>query len=569
MNMKKQIKLLFTTFFLLLTSYSYCQTVYEPITHDDIYKFLNRMAQKCVIEYNDQIKPLTRIYIAEKLMEISKYGIRGKIVTEVEREELDFYLKDYSWERSAISVQHSEQPINNQMTTNDSLSAEHYTLFNYDPNGRWRLFSYSSDLFKINLSPILGYQKGSNDGSSQSHRWNGAYFYGYFSDNIGFSFDFRDNSENGDKIDRTKNFTPATGVIVSRSSPSKIEYSEVHTTLSKNWAWGEITVGKDFLQWGYAQSGQLVLSQKAPSFPFIRLDIRPTNWLSFNYIHGWLNSDVIDSNETYASKRLGQDRTLFRKKYLASHTLTITPTNGLDISLGESIIYSDRFEISYLMPLMFFRLADHYLSKNNNNAGDNSQFFLGVSSRNFIKNTHLYGTLFIDEIVTGSIFDPDKQRNQLGFTLGGSIVDLPVDNLTLTAEYTRILPFAYSHFIPTQTYESSSYGLGHWIGYNADLIYGAVNYRFIRGLQATVWGEYVRKGGQGVIEQQYTLPSQPFLFGLRTNHTYFGADVKYELIHELFARAKFLYHKISSEQTNGTFLNNSTTEFNFAVYYGL
>jgi len=578
--------LFFTFAFLLLPAVAgftfnlSAQTVYEPL-YKDVYNYLNRMAQKGVIEYNDQIKPLTRIYIAEKLLDVSKkgrnYNYGKQFLTEIDRKDLKFYLKDFGEEIRFLKSKEAsprQRPagVKSQklkVSNSSSLNFEHSKLFGYDRFNRWRLFSYSSDLFKVNLSPILGYQKGSNDGASQSHRWNGAYFYGYLSDNIGFSFDFRDNAETGANIDRTKSFTPVTGVTIAKASADRIEYSEIHTTLSTNWSWGEITVGKDFLQWGQAKSGQLVLSQKAPSFPFIRLDIRPASWLRFNYIHGWLNSDVIDSNEIYASKRLGQNRTIFRDKYLASHTLTITPSKGLDISLGESIVYSDRLEVSYLMPLMFFRLADHYLSRAKNNAGDNSQFFLGVSSRNLIKNTHLYGTLFIDEIRMEGLFDPAKQRNQLGFTLGGSVVDLPVDNLTLTTEFTKIYPFVYSHYIPTQTYESSSYGLGHWIGYNADLIYGAVNYRFKRGLQATVWGQYVRKGGKGVIDQQYTLPSQPFLFGLRTNYTYLGADVKYEIIHDLFARAVFRYTKVSSEQTNGTFIDNSKTEFNFSVYYGL
>ncbi|HED38042.1 MAG TPA: hypothetical protein ENI76_07345 [Ignavibacteria bacterium] len=572
--------LLLTGYFLLLTGYLSAQTVYEPL-YKDVYKYLDRMAQKGVIELNDQIKPLTRIYIAEKLLEIGKRAreIRNREITEVERDELNFYLKDFGEEISMVNAKNKpgsvkavpgeRQKIKSFNSLSDLRRIRYSKLFGKDRFGRWHLFSYSSKLFKINLSPILGYQIGSNDNAYQTHRWNGAYLYGYLSDNIGFSFDFRDNAETGVNIDRTKSFTPVTGITIAKANKDKIEYSEIHTTLSTNWSWGEITVGKDFLQWGQAKSGQLVLSQKAPSFPFIRLDIRPTSWLRFNYIHGWLNSDVIDSNAIYATKRLGQNRTIFRDKYLASHTLTITPSKGLDISLGESIVYSDRLEVSYLMPLMFFRLADHYLSRANNNAGDNSQFFLGVSSRNFIKNTHLYGTLFIDEIVTEGLFDPKKQRNQFGFTLGGSVVDLPIENLTLTTEFTKIFPFVYSHYIPTQTYESSSYRLGHWMGNNADLIYGAINYRFMRGLQATIWGQYIRKGGAGTVDQQYTLPSQPFLFGLRTNYTYFGFEAKYEITYDLFARAKFLYSKVSKEQTNGTFIDNSKNEFRFALYYGL
>ena len=254
---------------------------------------------------------------------------------------------------------------------------------------------------------------------------------------------------------------------------------------------------------------------------------------------------------------------------IASHTLTITPLKGLDVSFGESIIYSDRLEISYLMPLMFFRLADHYLSRQNNNAGGNSQFFLQVSSRNHLKNTHLYGSMIIDEIRTSGIFNPKTQRYQLGYMLGGSVADLPVDNLTLTLEYTKIYPFTYEHYIPTQTYENASYNLGDWIGSNADLFYGSIKYKFIRGLQLKLWGQYARKGSRGTADQQQELPQPPFLFGVRNNYSYYGAEIKYEITHELFAKAEFQHTKISIQQIDKSFLDNSKNEFYISVYYGL
>ena len=70
-------------------------------------------------------------------------------------------------------------------------------------------------------------------------------------------------------------------------------------------------------------------------------------------------------------------------------------------------------------------------------------FFLRVSSKGQIKNTHLYGTLFIDEISLNGLFDPETQRYQMGFTLGGSITDLPIENLTAKIEYTKIYPSVY------------------------------------------------------------------------------------------------------------------------------
>jgi hypothetical protein len=110
------------------------------------------------------------------------------------------------------------------------------------------LFSYSDSLFKLNLSPILGYETGVIDNKSYSHLWNGVYLYGYLSDFLGFSFDFRDNSETGDNIDRSKSFTPVTGITIAAASGNNIQYSEAHAAISADWKWGDFTVGKDFLQ---------------------------------------------------------------------------------------------------------------------------------------------------------------------------------------------------------------------------------------------------------------------------------------------------------------------------------
>ena len=46
------------------------QTVYEPI-HSGVYDFLDLMAQKGIIQFHDNIKPVSREYIAEKLQQLS------------------------------------------------------------------------------------------------------------------------------------------------------------------------------------------------------------------------------------------------------------------------------------------------------------------------------------------------------------------------------------------------------------------------------------------------------------------------------------------------------------------
>lgn len=533
----------------LFVSIASAQVVYEPL-HKDIYSYLGRISQKGLIEYDDLIRPLTRKYIAGKLLEIK--DISDKL-TSLEKDELDFYLKDFGREIDMLQGKNFE---------NTSLS-----YLGKDDYDRIRAFSYRDNLFSLNVSPIAGGTMGSRDGKSYRHTWSGLYFYGNLSW-LGFSFDFRDNNEVGETIDKFKIFTPVTGTHTRFPKPNSIEYAEAKTVLGLDWSWGSFSFGRDFMEWGYGKSGLLVLSQKAPSFPFFRLDIQPVDWLSFNYFHAFLSSDVIDSQKTYFES-LGGKRTIFRDKFLASHTLTIRPLKGLSLAFGESVIYSDKLEFSYLFPLMFFRINDHNLSRQRNDAGSNSQFFFNLSSKNHIPNTHLYGTIFIDEITLANLFDKQNQRNQIAFSLGTSVTDLPIDNLTLNLEYTKIYPFVYTHYIPTQTYEHSSYRLGHWMGHNADQIYASINYRIIRGLQTELYVQYIRKGDEGQIIQQYSQPQPPFLFGLRNNYSYFGGEIKYEIIHELFAKLRFQQNKISKQLPDLSFSDKKINEFYFSLYYGL
>ena len=328
----------------LFNSY-FAQTVYEPL-YRDIYNFLSRLSQKGVIVYDDNIKPVTRKYIAGKLIEIEKNKDQ---LTSLELDELQFFKRDFG-----LELQNIHQQVDHlQDTVAQDESRGSVTFAGADAFGRWRLVSYSNPVFNINASPILGLESGSKDSKDYLHGWAGLYFYGYLGEHFGFSFDFRNNFEKGNGIDIAKQFTPVTGIIVEQKTGKNIQYSEVRTTLSYDWNWGNITAAKDFMEWGYGESGRLVLSQKAPSFSFVKLDIDPASWLRFNYFIAWLSSDVVDSNEIYSSLRSNPkfDRILFREKYLASHSLRLTPLKGLDISLGESIILSDRLEIAYLFPV--------------------------------------------------------------------------------------------------------------------------------------------------------------------------------------------------------------------------
>jgi hypothetical protein len=127
----------------------------------------------------------------------------------------------------------------------------------------------------------------------------------------------------------------------------------------------------------------------------------------------------------------GGRREAFVPKFLATHSVLIKPLKGLDLSVGESVVYSDHLDVGYLFPLMFFKVYDNIVNNGYINAGSNGQLFAQVSSRNHLPKTHLYATVFIDEIRIATIFDRTKSRNQVGGTIGGSITDVLIPYLSI------------------------------------------------------------------------------------------------------------------------------------------
>ena len=66
---------------------------------------------------------------------------------------------------------------------------------------------------------------------------------------------------------------------------------------------------------------------------------------------GTVNSLGKNVNEYWNNIKENKLGFSFIDKFIASHTLIVTPFKGLDISLGESIIYDEELEFLYLMPI--------------------------------------------------------------------------------------------------------------------------------------------------------------------------------------------------------------------------
>ena len=257
-----------------------------------------------------------------------------------------------------------------------------------------------------------------------------------------------------------------------------------------SWSWGTVGLVKDHIQWGDNQNGSNIFSGRTPSFPMIKLHMNPAKWLEFNYYHGWLVSEAIDSVRSYFVDE-GFDRTVNRPKYIAANMFTVKPVPRLHISLGNSVVYGDMaVQPAYLIPFFFYKSLVHTIHWGA--SFQNNAMYINVSSRQ-IRHLHLYATYFVDEFSIRRVTDPER-HNFTGFKGGFSLTDWPLRNVFLGAEYTFTNPITYLHDEPTTSFESNRYNLGHYLQDNAEEFFAQLRVYPGRTIQLGASWTYARKG---------------------------------------------------------------------------
>jgi hypothetical protein len=529
-----------TIWLLLLTNNLLAQVVYVPM-HSDAYNFLERMSIKGIIDLNDEVKPYTRKYIADLLLIIkeNRYELNS-----TETEQLEFYQKEFAYE------------------------------LNDFPNERWYLYSHIDSLFSVKLSPIAGYEISATADNSGHSRWVGFSSFGSYGNWFGASFDVRDKGEYGDNVDEDKFFSPKTGAYY-KGAPDGVEANDVKGSINFNWSWGNVSIIKDYFKWGHGKFGQLILSAKAPDYPRIELHLKPVEWLRFSYIHGWLNSQVIDSSRIQYEHIESTDPQLketFINKHIVANLLTISPKSWLDISIGNSFVYSGDLRVEMFIPFLFFKWLDHNTGRASVNDG-NGTLYLDISSK-YPKDFHFYSTFFVDVTEIRNILDNNFKNTWVGVTLGGRKIDLFLDNLDVLIEYTRINPWVYEHKLESTSYKHLGYSLGHWLGQNADMLRIQFDYQPIRALKFDFYFERIRKGGLDDIYFAYAGMDEfnkSFLYGPLRLEKSVGVDFKFEYIHDLVLNGSYKYSSISDEDTSRTpnFMLGKRNSFSLSFYYGL
>ncbi len=249
---------------------------------------------------------------------------------------------------------------------------------------------------------------------------------------------------------------------------------------------------------GYDQ--KMTLSSNPRVFDFIRLDAT-YKALRYTFLHGWLmgRPSVLpfqlpgDTTSVYLEPTAAD-------KYFAAHRLELSFPALLDLGFQEMVIYSNRSpDLAYLNPLTAIESAQRSRGERDN------VFWEFDVQTHFLAGLEVSGSFLFDDINLPD-FGTDNWTNRYGWQAGLFYTDaFYLSNTSLMVEYTRIMPYVFTHGRSREgSYTSVNALLGPTIGPNADSWFIRGDYLPLRNLTFSLSVTFERKG-ENIVDEKGTL----------------------------------------------------------------
>ena len=327
-----------------------------------------------------------------------------------------------------------------------------------------------------------------------------------------------------------------------------------------------IQIGREALNIGYGYGDKLVLNGKNPALDFIQFNLN-YGIAHFTSIHASTVGEFsLNQNDRYT-------------KYWAFNRLRLAFPNLFDVGIGESIVYSGRgIEVAYLTPMGFYKFIEMSLQDR-----DNGNLYFDFRS-DFLKNFEVQATFLLDENILSNLQNLDRYSNKTAYQLGFMWYEaFTIPNLSLTAEYTKIRPYVYSHINRENTYTAFGMPLGHPIGPNADELLARLNYNLNEYTRLSLDYRHIRKGenvydangnliknvGGDIFISNDPNPSDEnayFLDGIRMNYDILKSGIRIEPVRAFIF--EFYYHYILNRNiTKDTQEHQNYLQFIFTLEY--
>lgn len=537
------------------------QDIPEHVSNEGIYEYLHELAAEQIISLNSAIKPYSKQLIYHKLLEA---GNKDSLLNDRQKQELAFYMQEYRLFADAHSNPFSGEPLDLVTRFKLSKADKAAAALPVPQLG----FVYKDSLLMAVVKPIWGVNYRTNDSGSVRHFWGGLRAYATVGDHWGFYASLRDNSIT-EILSLPNYFSRAEGGNYKGAGSGRVggDYSEMRGGAYYSWKWGRVGLVKDQLQWGDHYQGPNIFDSRAPSFAMIKLHLKPAKWFEFDYFHGWLVSEVVDSTLSYTTQ-FGEPRQIFRPKNVAANMFSFHPWEHTSFAFGNSIIYSDLggAHPAYMIPFMFFKSIDHTLNHSIQN--QNSQLFLNLSVRR-LKHLHFYGSIFVDELSI-TRFSNKSQHNFLSYKGGLKLYNWPLQNLSVNYEFTHTNPLTFKHRIEATTFATNKYGLGHYMKDNSREHVVSATYKPLPRLHIRARYQHAWHGNDYQYNINYPVPIDelPILKDKTWERESFGLTASYEFFNNVYLKLFYEYSHVKGFDVDGLTAEDYLMLFSPQFYHG-
>ena len=224
------------------------------------------------------------------------------------------------------------------------------------------------------------------------------------------------------------------------------------------------SLGRGRLNMGNSITGSILLSDRVNDYGFFTAEFQIGT-----FIISLMNAQLVTDSTLSAYHNQDIDGHNYPSKYFVAHQFTWQPVHNFNWYAGETLIYGNTpFNLNYLLPQAYHRViadSDH--------DRDNATMFTGLNWR-VTPSWLFYFNFMMDELRPEKLLH-DWWGNKYAYQTGLS-KQLPISldgakPVRLSAEFTAVRPWTYTHYLLYDKYTHDKKSLG--FPYGANLLHYA------------------------------------------------------------------------------------------------
>jgi hypothetical protein len=362
---------------------------------------------------------------------------------------------------------------------------------------RYRYKNHGLDFFNRS-NYIMGYDGTFFPGKQFNHFYVGFNQQAWLNKEWSFHSQFTYNSLRGDSLKMT-----ASPLIDSHWKYYGHHYEFGNVTAGINYEDNIIkaSLGRGRLNIGNSITGSVLLSDRVNDYAFLTAEFQVGN-----FIVSLMNAQLMADSTLAVYDYSALNKRNYPNKYFVAHQFTWLPVPQFALFAGETLIYGNTsFNFNYLLPQAY-----HRVMADSDHDRDNATMYTGFNWT--LKEKWLfYFQFMMDEFRPEKILN-DWWGNKYAYQSGISYklpIELVKENpLRITAEFTAIRPWTYTHYLLYNKYTHDKNNLG--FPYGANLLHYATKLEIPLPWDCSFSGylSYMRQGVDP-IEGQDSVGSNP------------------------------------------------------------